>query len=267
MEGILKTGTILDRIMENKQREVEKLKRMGGLNAPARPRESGPSFKEALVDPHRKGRPIIAEIKKASPSQGVLRDPFHPEIIAAIYHNKGARCISVLTDEVFFQGSMRVLYNVREASPLPLLRKDFIIDRVQIEESALGGADAVLLIARALSDGLLQDLYQHAISHRLEPLVEVHTKEDLQRALELDPAPGLIGINNRDLTDFSVSIDRTLELLPGIPDGTVVVSESGLYDAGTLDTLLEAGVRAFLIGTALMKADDMGSALHRLVFE
>ena len=150
---------------------------------------------------------------------------------------------------------------------MPILRKDFIIDRVQVEEAASAGADAVLLIARILSDGLLKDLYEYAGSKRLAILVEVHDEKDLARVLELLPAPPLVGINNRDLSDFSVSVDRTLSLLPLIPKGVTVVSESGLSDTGVLDDLLAAGVHAFLVGTAFMKSDDPGKALSRLVFD
>ncbi len=268
MEGFVKTGTVLDKILARKSQEVEELKRAGIGEAPARTSMPGkaPGLAASLLDRNKPGRPIIAEIKKASPSEGVIRDPFNPAAIAMAYADNGARCVSVLTDSEFFQGSVHDLYKVREATALPVLRKDFIIDRVQIEESVNAGADAVLLICRALSDPALQELYGHAISHGLDVLIEVHDEKDLDRAAGLEPAPALIGINNRDLTDFSVSVERTLELMPRAPEGAAVVSESGLTDTKVLDELLAAGVRGFLIGTRLMRSHDPGKELYRLVY-
>jgi indole-3-glycerol phosphate synthase len=267
--GVLQTGTILDRIVAKKLAEVEKLK---SLPRPGPPRERrsknpGENFLRAVRDKEKKGRPIIAEIKRASPSAGVLRDPFLPAGIAKAYKQNGARAVSVITDQEFFQGSLEALIEVGDTVDLPLLRKDFIIDRVQVEDAAGAGAGAVLLIARILSDDLLKELYEMSASLSLAPLIEVHDKKDLERALALSPAPGLVGINNRDLSDFSVSVDRTLSLLPEIPEGVTIVSESGLSDPATLDRLMDEGVDAFLIGTALMKADDAGEALRRLVYE
>lgn len=256
------TGTILDRIVAQKWQEVAELKKKD------QDREVPPTKKRDFVAAllaDRPGRAVIAEIKRASPSAGVIRDPFHPAEIARAYEANGARAISVITDEKFFQGSLAVLREVRAATGLPLLRKDFIIDRVQIEEAAEAGADAVLLIARILSDELFADLYRAAGEMELDSLIEVHDGDDLRRALALRPAPKLIGINNRDLSDFTVSVSRTLDLMPDIPPGAAVVSESGLSDPATLDRLCRAGVRAFLIGTSLMKAADPGEALRRMV--
>lgn len=267
MDRLLETGTVLDRIVAKKKEEVARLKSIGPAPAPAvRAPHLRRGFIDALRDKSRHGRAVIAEIKKASPSAGVLREPFNPEAIAGIYAKNGARCISVITDQEFFQGSIEVLRRVREVSDLPILRKDFIIDNVQIEETANEGADAMLLIVRILSDSLLSELLEHALAHQLAVLVEVHDQNDMERALKLTPRPELIGINNRDLSDFTVSVERTIELLPMMPEGVTVVSESGLDGPQVLDRLMEAGVDAFLIGTALMKAGDMGKELDRLVF-
>jgi indole-3-glycerol phosphate synthase len=296
MKGVRDTATILDKIVARKVEEVaaaraRRLPRSCGLpedDAPPARRDpvaatavaatavaatavaatsvagSRPGFAAALRD-RRPGRPIIAEIKKASPSAGVLREPFDPVAIARAYTQAGARCLSVITDEKFFQGSLDVLRQVRAVTALPLLRKDFIIDAVQLEEAVEAGADAVLLIARILDDALLADLYAAAIALGLETLLEVHDAADLERALALSPRPQLIGVNNRDLADFTVSLRRTLDLLPLLPPGVTLVSESGLSDPADLDRLLAAGVHAFLVGTALMKAEDPGAALRRLV--
>lgn len=267
MSGILSTDTILDKIVAQKIKEVEILKGRPGRKGPSPSRSDNPGddFLNALKDKDRPGRPIIAEIKKASPSAGVLRDPFEPKKIAAAYEKNGARCISVITDEEFFKGSLEVLEQVRGVTHRPILRKDFIIHPIQIEDAAKAGADAVLLIARILSDDLLKWLYECAEEMKLAVLFEAHDERDMERIAGLSPVPSLIGVNNRDLSDFSVSIDRTLSLLPMMPEGAVVVSESGLSDAGVLDDLAAAGVHAFLIGTAFMKADDPGEALRRLV--
>jgi indole-3-glycerol phosphate synthase len=262
--GTRETGTILDRIVAVKRREVEELKKKDrDREVPPAPRRD---FLAALRS-ERPGRAVIAEIKHASPSAGVIREPFHPAEIARGYEANGARAVSVLTDEQFFQGSLAVLRQVRAAVDLPLLRKDFIIDRLQIQEAATAGADAVLLIARILSDELLAGLYAAANELGLASLIEVHDEDDLRRALALRPEPKLIGVNNRDLADFSVSIGRTLGLLPRMPPTITLVSESGLSDSATLDRLREAGVHAFLIGSSLMKAPDPGAALRRMVYE
>ena len=272
MKGVRDTATILDQIVARKAEEVAaaRARRMPrgcgfpeAVAPPLRRDPARPGFHFALQ--HGRGRPIIAEIKKASPSAGVLREPFDPAAIARGYEAAGARCISVITDENFFQGSLGVLQKVRAATALPIIRKDFIIDWVQLQEAVEAGADAALLIARILDDDLMADLYAAAKELGLDVLIEVHDAPDLERVLALKPAPRLIGVNNRDLADFSVSIERTIRLLSLVPPGVTLVSESGLADAETLDRLLAAGAGAFLIGTSLMKADDPGAALKRLV--
>jgi len=272
MKGVRDTATILDKIVARKVEEVaaaraQRMPRGCGypeeVAPPARRDPARPGFHFALQ--HGRGRPIIAEIKKASPSAGVLRDPFDPVAIAKSYEAAGARCISVITDEKFFQGSLDILRQVRAVTALPIIRKDFIIDGVQLEEAMDAGADAALLIARILDDDLMADLYATATGLGLETLIEVHDATDLDRALALSPQPQLIGVNNRDLADFSVSIERTIRILPFVPPGALLVSESGLSDSATLDRLTAAGASAFLIGTSLMKAADLGAALRRLV--
>ncbi|MFO8057678.1 MAG: indole-3-glycerol phosphate synthase TrpC [bacterium] len=264
MSEIVSTGTVLDRIIARKQKEVEAIKAEGASTAskasPAR------GFRAAVMDRERLGRPVIAEIKRASPSEGVIREDFRPASIARAYADAGARCISVLTDTEFFQGSLTHLAEAREACDLPVLRKDFIIDEVQVKQTAAWDADCMLLIVRILADGLLQRLYTTALSLGLEVLLEVHDRKDLERALQLTPPPALLGVNNRDLSDFSVSVERTLSLLPHVPAGASLISESGLSDAGMLDELLAAGVSGFLIGTALMRERDEGAALRSLVY-
>lgn len=272
MKGVRDTATVLDKIVARKVEEViaargRRVPRGCGcsdecLAVPKRD-PGRPGFIAALRSG--RGRPIIAEIKKASPSAGVIREPFDPEAIARAYQAAGARCISVITDEKFFQGSLDVLRRVRAVTTLPLIRKDFIIDWVQLAEAVEAGADAALLIARILDDELMSYLYGAATEMGLDVLIEVHDAPDLERVLNLAPRPSLIGVNNRDLADFTVSIDRTLRLLPLVPPGVLLVSESGLSDTTMLDALLAAGAGAFLIGTSLMKADDPGMMLRRLV--
>ena len=264
MSPVVETNTVLDKIVARKQKEVEALKAAGKIDFKPDLRKRG--FREALVDSSRQGRPIIAEVKRASPSAGVIRKDFNPGSIAAAYSSSGARCISVLTDETFFQGSLDHLAAVRKVCDLPLLRKDFIIDKVQVVETGGWGADCMLLIVRILGDDLLKSLYESALSQGLEVLLEVHDHKDLERALALDPRPLLLGVNNRDLADFTVSVNRTLSLLPHVPPDTAVISESGLSGAAVLDELLDSGVSGFLVGTALMREEDEGRALRDLVY-
>jgi len=205
---------------------------------------------------------IIAEIKKASPSKGVLRSDFNPADIAKSYERNGAACLSVLTDRDFFQGDNQYLQQAREACLLPLLRKDFIIDPYQVYEARALGADCILLIVAALGDAQLQDLAGLATHLGMDILVEVHHREELDRALRLNPR--LIGINNRNLHTFITRLETTLELLEHIPKKHVVVSESGINTAQDIALLSNAGVRTFLIGEALMRASDPGVAMAKL---
>jgi indole-3-glycerol phosphate synthase len=205
---------------------------------------------------------VIAEVKKASPSKGILRDSFDPAAIAASYSAGGATCLSVLTDADFFQGSEAALMEVRAACTLPVLRKDFIVDPYQVLESRVIGADCILLIAAALDDASLAQLYAQAVELGMDVLIEVHDAEELERSLSL--APMLLGINNRDLRTFDVSLETTLSLLSAIPEGTSVVTESGIMHAGDVMRMRSAGVHAFLVGEAFMRADDPGCALREM---
>lgn len=210
-----------------------------------------------------RGRPaVIAEIKRASPSKGLLRDPFRPADIARSYAAAGACCLSVLTDRDFFQGSEDYLKEARAACELPVLRKDFIIDPYQVYEARLIGADCILLIVAALDDARLLELERLAVDLDLDVLVEVHDAEELQRALAIGAT--LIGVNNRNLRTFETRLDTTLDLLPRIPAGHTVVTESGIHTPADVALMREHGVHAFLVGEAFMRAPDPGAKLAEL---
>lgn len=206
---------------------------------------------------------VIAEVKKASPSKGVLREDFHPAEIAASYARHGAAALSVLTDERFFQGSAAALESARAACTLPVLRKDFMIDAYQLYEARAMGADCILLIAAVLDDAELAEFEATAQALGMAVLVEVHDADELDRALRL--ATPLVGINNRDLRSFEVSLDTTLALLPRVPAGRIVVSESGIHAPADVERLRGAGVHAYLVGEAFMRAPDPGAALANLI--
>ncbi len=208
------------------------------------------------------GAAVIAEVKKASPSKGVLREHFVPAEIAASYAAGGAACLSVLTDERFFQGSADYLRQARAACALPVLRKDFIIDEYQVAEAAAMGADCILLIAACLDDALMADLEACAHALGLAVLVEVHDGAELQRALRLKTP--LVGINNRNLRSFEVTLDTTLGLLHEVPADRLLVTESGILARADVLRLRAAGVHAFLVGEAFMRASDPGRALAEL---
>ena len=205
---------------------------------------------------------VIAEIKKASPSKGVLRENFQPAAIAASYEAGGACCLSVLTDADFFQGSEQYLQQARAACTLPVIRKDFLISRYQVAEARAIGADCILLIVAALDDALLADLYAYAIDLGMDVLVEVHDKEELARANKL--APKLLGINNRDLRTFDVSLETTFDLLADVNSDSIVITESGILEAAHVTRMREHDVNAFLIGEAFMRAEDSGQELLEL---
>ena len=209
------------------------------------------------------GTAVIAEVKKASPSMGVIRASFDPVAIAESYAAAGATCLSVLTDEKYFQGSGRYLRLIRAAVSLPLLRKDFIVDEYQIVEARALGADAILLIVAALSDDELAAFTRLAHDLGLDVLVEVHDEAECERALKLPLR--VIGVNNRNLHDFSVSLDTTRRIKAMVPTDYLVVSESGIHTRADIDALQADGVSAFLVGGALMQADDPGAALAALL--
>ena len=205
---------------------------------------------------------VIAEIKKASPSKGVLRADFVPADIAQSYAEHGAACLSVLTDRQFFQGSVDYLKQARASCDLPVLRKDFMVDAYQVYESRAMGADCILLIAACLDDAQMADLEAVARGLDMAVLVEVHDGAELQRALKLKTP--LVGINNRNLRSFEVSLDTTLGLLPEVPADRLLVTESGILAPDDVKRMREAGVHAFLVGEAFMRAEDPGTALSKL---
>lgn len=257
---------LLERILAVKAREVAQRAAREDIRALSR-RVDGASptrgFLEALqarIDRGDAG--VIAECKRASPSRGLLRGDYDPGTIAASYEAAGAACLSVLTDREFFHGDDDHLRQARAACSLPVLRKDFIIDSWQVYESRLLGADCVLLIVAALGDPLLSELCVLAVELGMDVLMEVHDEQELERALAT-PAP-LIGINNRDLRTFKTDLETTLRLAPRVPADRRVVAESGISRPAHVRRLREAGVAAFLVGEAFMRADDPGAALAGL---
>jgi indole-3-glycerol phosphate synthase len=257
---------ILQRIVAVKREEIaaSKARRdLTAMRALARERGGLRDFEAALSGAiATRGSAVIAEIKKASPSRGVLREPFVPAEIAASYARHGAACLSVLTDDRFFQGSAAYLEQARAVCALPVLRKDFIVDEYQVYESRAMGADCILLIVACLDDAALADLEACARELRLAVLVEVHDRPELERALRLRTP--LIGVNNRNLHTFEVSLSTTLSLMEQVPPERLLVSESGILVPGDVQRLREAGVQAFLVGEAFMRAPDPGVALAEL---
>ena len=257
---------ILARIMTAKAEEViaaQVARPFELLDREARAAAAPRAFADAIRSRIARNRPaIIAEIKRASPSKGVLRAQFDPPSIAASYECAGATCLSILTDRPFFQGAPEHLVAARAACSLPVLRKEFIIDEYQIAESRALGADAVLLIVAALDDSRLAALEACATAYGMDVLVEVHDASELDRALRL--ATPLIGINNRNLRTFHVSLHATIELLPRVPADRIVITESGILAQRDVAQMRRHGVDAFLVGEAFMRAPDPGAALTAL---
>ena len=257
---------ILERIIATKAEEVIAAQVERPFAAVERDARAAPpprGFTAAIRSRIDAGRPaVIAEIKRASPSKGVLREDFDPAAIAAAYERAGATCLSVLTDRPFFQGAPEFLVQARAACSLPALRKEFIIDEYQVAESRALGADAILLIVAALDDARLAALEACARDFALDVLVEVHDAAELDRALRL--ATPLVGINNRNLSTFGVSLHTTIGLLPRIPSDRVVVTESGILAQRDVAQMRRHGVNAFLVGEAFMRAPDPGAALQAL---
>ncbi len=259
---------ILNKILAVKAQEVaaaKPVKPLHQLRTEAEQLAPPRDFVGAIRAKIASGEPaVIAEIKKASPSKGVLREDFHPAEIAASYSRHGAACLSVLTDEQFFNGNPEYLQDARSACTLPVLRKDFIIDEYQIYQSRVMGADAILLIASALMLKQMQAFEALAHSLGMAVLVEVHNGVELNSALKLSTP--LIGVNNRNLRTFEVSLQNTLELLPLIPAGRIVVTESGILNAEDVRLMRSNKVNTFLVGEAFMRADDPGVELAKLFF-
>jgi indole-3-glycerol phosphate synthase len=255
--------SVLDRIVDSTREAVARRReavplaelegRLGG------PRDDRP-FREALTRP---GVSLIAEHKRRSPSVGEIRSGSTVAGVVTAYERGGAAALSILTEGPHFGGSLDDLREARSASDLPILRKDFVVDAYQVYESAVAGADAMLLIVAALDDDALAELNREALGLDLDVLVEVHNEDELERALELAD-PDVIGINNRDLVDFSVDLERTYELLSDIPAGKTVVSESGIHTREQLDDLERVGVDAVLVGESLMRAPDPEAACREL---
>ena len=257
---------ILQKILATKQEEVAKRGHRFPLADVREIAESQPApldFKDALAKRVAAGQPaVIAEIKKASPSKGVICEHFDPRQIAHSYAKGGAACLSVLTDKTYFQGSEAYLQMAKEIAGLPTLRKDFFIDPYQIYEARAIQADAILLIVAALEDSLMQDLFQLAQELSMSVLVESHDARELERALCLED--GILGINNRNLRTFETSLENTLNLLPLVPEGRLVVTESGIHTHNDVERMRANGVHSFLVGESLMRAKDPGSRLKEL---
>jgi len=257
---------ILEKIVAVKREEVAAAKKKKSLEAvreDALSRVLTRDFAGALRAKIAAGKAaVIAEVKKASPSKGVIREDFIPADIAQSYAGHGAACLSVLTDRQFFQGEPDYLKQARASCDLPVLRKDFLVDPYQVYESRAMGADCILLIAACLDDARMAELESIARSLDMGVLVEVHDREELQRALKLKTP--LVGINNRNLRTFEVSLDTTLGMLPEVPADRLLVTESGILAPADVQKMRAAGVHAFLVGEAFMRAEEPGEALEQL---
>ena len=262
----LETPTILKKILDRKREEIaersatvslEQLKQQAALASAPR------GFAAAMTAKIAAGESaVIAEIKKASPSKGVIRENFDPAAIAASYADGGAACLSVLTDVDFFQGADKYLQQARDACHLPVIRKDFIIDQYQIYEARAMGADCILLIVSALAEKQLADLHDLAISLGMDVLIEVNDAAELSIALKLDNP--MVGINNRNLHSFEVSLDNTYQLLEKIPDNRIVITESGIHSREDVAAMRQQKVNAFLVGEAFMRSEEPGDRLSEM---
>jgi len=257
------TGTVLDRILEARRAEVDHRKRVLPETALKYGVKAAPPVRDFSAALSRDALNIIAELKPASPSRGVIRDPFDPAALAKSLEAAGAAALSVLTEGEFFGGSLKNLRDARKEVALPALRKDFIFDAWQVWEARANDADSFLLIVAALSDPLLRDLIALGRELKMEPLVEVHTRAELDRALAADAR--ILGVNNRDLKTLAVHMETSFELIEHIPDHCLAVAESGLRTHAGLQELRRAGFDAFLIGEHLMLAPDPAAALFHLL--
>lgn len=263
-------ATVLDKILARKHDEVaERQKRIPIEELRAHARDASPvrGFADAIRGRLRESQPaVIAEIKKASPSKGLIRADFEPQRIARWYEEAGASCLSVLTDRNFFQGDSEHLIAAREASALPVLRKDFIVSSYQVVESRALGADCILLIVAAIeADGVLADLAAAAVELGMDVLVEVHNAQELRRALTLETP--LIGVNNRNLHTFETRLTNSINLKDQFPANRILIAESGIHSAEDVAMLRQNGINAFLVGESLMRAADPGAKLRELFFK
>jgi indole-3-glycerol phosphate synthase len=263
MNAHANTGTILDRILESRRAEVERRKSVlpetalkYGVAAASPVRDFAAALSRDTLN-------VIAELKPASPSRGVIRDPFDAQVLAKALESSGAAALSVLTEGEFFGGSLKNMRDARKQVGLPVLRKDFIFDPWQVWEARANDADSFLLIVAALSDHRLSELIVLGRELKMEPLVEVHTRQELDHALAADAL--ILGVNNRDLKTLTVRVETSYELIEKIPDDCLAVAESGLRTHEDLKALRAAGFDAFLIGEHLMQAADPGAALHTLL--
>ncbi|NWA25695.1 indole-3-glycerol phosphate synthase TrpC [Pseudomonas gingeri] len=261
--------TVLEKIIARKAEEVAERRArvsLAELETLARAADAPRGFAQALIERAKQKQPaVIAEIKKASPSKGVIRENFIPADIARSYEKGGATCLSVLTDVDYFQGSDLYLQQARAACKLPVIRKDFMVDPYQIVEARALGADCILLIVAALDDGLMAELAAVAKGVGLDVLVESHDAAELERALKVLDTP-LIGINNRNLHTFEVSLETTLDLLPIVPRDRLVITESGILNRADVELMEISEVYSFLVGEAFMRAESPGDELQRLFF-
>lgn len=257
--------TILDKILETKRSEIAEARRRVPIEMLVDQAAAAPptrSFAHALINGPGRVR-LIAEVKKASPSAGIIREAFEPVEIATAYASAGAAGISVLTDRTYFQGDLEFLRQIRNRVETPLLRKDFIVDRYQLLEARAAGADCVLLIAECLAPRELEDLHLAALELKLETLIELYDLDNLPTVL--DAGGKIVGINNRDLRTFVTDLEHTIRLRREIPDDRIVVSESGIRTTEDVERLAAAGVQAMLVGESLMRQDNLSGAVRELI--
>lgn len=258
-------SNVLEKICADKKDHIEIKKRERSLNdlkAMLEDQDLPRGFINAIQEKSKTQIALITEVKKASPSKGLIREDFNPVEIAKIYEANGAACLSVLTDEPYFQGHDDYFKAIRQAVTLPMLRKDFMIDPYQIYESRLLGADCILLIMACLNDAQVQELYDITTSLNMDALFEVHDEEELRRALRLSPK--MLGVNNRNLKTLDVDLQTGLDLAAQIPDGIVKVAESGIYRHDHIQKFRDVGYSAFLVGESLMRQQDIGQAVINL---